>query len=567
MQYKLLGRNDTFMPIETIFENRGISNYKEFLNVSKKDELDYNDLDNIENGIQLLLKHLEENNQIELVVDSDVDGITSSAILYQFIKEIYPKSNLKHLLHEGKQHGLSEDIVISENTRLVILPDASSNDYEQHLELYNKNIDILVIDHHEAPKYSEYAVVINNQLSKNYSNKSLSGAGMVYKFVKAMDDYLFTNHSSKYLDLVALGNVADSMNLKNKETRFYVKMGLQQVNNSFLLSLINHNSFSLDGKYNITSLGWTIAPQLNGVIRSGTKEEKDLLFRAIIGDNEVFDYKPRGKQETIQEDLQAHMARLCGNIKSRQDNAVKKATPIIEAKIDFSKKMLITEVTKELNPNYVGLVAGKLVEKYNSPALLYRKIDENICGGSARGTDKVLKNLREFLEASGCFIFCQGHKQAHGFQFNIDELKNIIEYTEAKLSNIEIEPLDLYWVDFILGKEDLDSYIISEICKYEDEWGNGIEEPLMAFEDIIINTSEIHLLGNKQKNMVFEFNNVKFIKKQTNNDKFKNLIHKEKLIEKDFDIKITLIGRCRNNNYNGNTYSQVEIIDIVTEKL
>jgi hypothetical protein len=67
--------------------------------------------------------------------------------------------------------------------------------------------------------------------------------------------------------------------------------------------------------------------------------------------------------------------------------------------------------------------------------------------------------------------------------------------------------------------------------------------------------------------MIFDFNNIKFIKKHTKEDEFKELIHKNKLIEKDFDIKITLIGKCRNNNYNGSTYSQVEIEDIITEKM
>lgn len=565
MQYKLLGRNDTFMPIETVFENRGIKDYKEFLNVSRKDEINYKNLDNIEKGVLLLLKHLDNNNEINLIVDPDVDGLTSSATLYQYVKDIYKNANIKYILHEEKKHGLSDDIKLSENVKLIILPDASSNDYEQHSILKNKGIDILIIDHHEAPKVSENAVVINNQLSKKYKNKSLSGVGMVYKFIKAIDDYLYTNYANKYLDLVALGNVADSMKMTEKETRYYVKRGLQEINNEFLKKLIEHNSFSLDGKYNIISLGWTIAPQLNGVLRAGTKEEKELLFRALIGEEGYFDYKPRGKKDIIQEDLQTHMARLCGNIKSRQDNTVKKAIPVIENKLNFNNKILITDVTNELTPNYVGLVAGKLVEKYNMPVLLYRDLGKGLAGGSCRGTNKVVKDFKKFLNDSNQFIFCSGHKLAFGHQFNIKNLENIIIYSNEKLSNIEIEPKDLYWVDFVLEDYEINSYIINEICKYEDEWGNDLDEPLLFFKNMIINTSSIKLLGNKQKNMIFEYNDIKFIKKQINNDNYKKIIHKEKLISKDFDIEINLIGRCRNNTYNGNTYSQVEIIDIETK--
>jgi len=65
---------------------------------------------------------------------------------------------------------------------LVIVPDAGSNDYEQHQVLRERGVDVLVIDHHEADKVSEDACVINNQLSAHYANKTLSGVGVVYKF-------------------------------------------------------------------------------------------------------------------------------------------------------------------------------------------------------------------------------------------------------------------------------------------------------------------------------------------------------------------------------------------------
>lgn len=79
-----------------------------------------------------------------------------------------------------------------------------SNDYEQHKELSEKGIDVLVIDHHEAERISEYACVINNQLC-DYPTKSLSGVGMVYKFCQLIDKMLGKNIIDNYLDLVALG--------------------------------------------------------------------------------------------------------------------------------------------------------------------------------------------------------------------------------------------------------------------------------------------------------------------------------------------------------------------------
>ena len=111
-------------------------------------------------------------------------------------------------MHEGKQHGLNDclDYINSHDFKLVIVPDAGSNDYEAHSALKEKGIKTIILDHHLADKVSEDAIVINNQLC-DYPNKELSGVGVVYQFCRYIDETV--NSSSKYaqnyLDLVALG--------------------------------------------------------------------------------------------------------------------------------------------------------------------------------------------------------------------------------------------------------------------------------------------------------------------------------------------------------------------------
>ena len=206
LTYKLIGGNFYVFPLEQVLENRGIT--KDLFNVDDNAVIDYNYIDNINKGAKLLLTHINNNSKIALVVDSDVDGCTSSAIMYRYIKQIKPEANIKYFIHLNKEHGLSKDIVIDDDIDLVVLPDSSTNDYEQHKVLKDKGIDVLVIDHHEAEGgYSENAVVINNQLSENYPNKQLSGVGVTYKFCKALDEILGLDFADSYLDLVALGNI------------------------------------------------------------------------------------------------------------------------------------------------------------------------------------------------------------------------------------------------------------------------------------------------------------------------------------------------------------------------
>lgn len=118
---------------------------------------------------------------------------------------------------------------IPEDTHLLIIPDAGSNQYALHQELKERGIDTLVLDHHECEKESNAAIIINNQLSNEYQNKRLSGVGIVYKFCKALDDKLGLDLADSFLDLVAIGNIGDVIDLREPETRYYVKKGLKQI--------------------------------------------------------------------------------------------------------------------------------------------------------------------------------------------------------------------------------------------------------------------------------------------------------------------------------------------------
>ena len=116
----------------------------------------------------------------------------------------HAQQNISYRIHNGKEHGLIVDTIPKE-VKLVVAPDSSSNDYEQHKILKEQGIDVLVLDHHEADKVSKYACVINNQLSKNYSNKNLSGVGVVYKFCQYIDKICNLEYADNLLDLVAVG--------------------------------------------------------------------------------------------------------------------------------------------------------------------------------------------------------------------------------------------------------------------------------------------------------------------------------------------------------------------------
>ena len=136
--------------------------------------------------------------------------------------------------------------IISAGYKLVICPDSSSNDYEQHRLLKEAGIDVLVIDHHEADKVSENAVVINNQLC-NYPTKSLSGVGMVYKFCCYLDSIMGVNTADNFLDLVAL-NLSASLHCPGSMS---TRHKLRQTQLVYLLHTLYHLKKARPARYAI----------------------------------------------------------------------------------------------------------------------------------------------------------------------------------------------------------------------------------------------------------------------------------------------------------------------------
>ena len=245
MEYQLIAPRiplQNLSVVERVLTNRGIAlaEIKHYLQTTDEDILDPKSIANMRLGAEMLIKHISQNDDILVQVDSDCDGFTSAATLLNYLNCLFPsfvQTHMYYRIHSGKQHGIIPD-TISPNIKMVIAPDSSSNDYEEHAELAKLGIDVLVIDHHEADKISEYACIINNQLC-DYPTKSLSGVGMIYKFCSYIDELINVDYANQFLDLVSLGIVADMMDLRDFETKHLVNLGLKQIRNPYFRGMID----------------------------------------------------------------------------------------------------------------------------------------------------------------------------------------------------------------------------------------------------------------------------------------------------------------------------------------
>lgn len=569
--------------IERVLTNRGINfiDIPHYLNTTNEDILDPLLLENIENGIKMLIQCVSNNETLFLQVDSDCDGYTSAAIFLNYLYKLFPfytKNHVIYRLHEGKEHGLIPE-TIPEEAKLVVALDSSSNDYQEHEFLHQTlKKNILVLDHHEAEKISENACIINNQLCK-YPTKSLSGAGIVYKFCSQIDKIMNTNYANDLLDLVALGMIADMVSTKDFETKHLINLGLKAIYNPFFSTMVEKNSFSLGDEITPIGVAFYIAPYVNATIRMGTYEEKNLLFKSMI-EHEAYDLIPstkrghKGEMETIVEQA----CRNCTNIKNRQgkarDNTLEIIERIIKEKKLLDNKILVIQLDSNLSvdKNLTGLIANQLMAKYQRPVLLLNKVvktktflDENYKSiaqeeisweGSGRGYDKSsLKNFKEFLESSCPVMYAEGHASAFGVGILDYEFDNFINTSNALLENFEFIPS--YKVDFIFDESNFKSSDIIEIANLKYLWGQGVEEPYIAIENIKISNENI-ILMSPDKNPTLKIilpNGVSLIKFKSSQEEL------DKLKNNNGYTVIAAVGRCEKNVWNGVTSAQILIED------
>lgn len=482
------------------------------------------------------------------------DGYTSSSLLINYLKKVFPNINIEWRLHEGKEHGVIVDTVPND-TDLVIIPDAGSNQFEEHKALKDKGIDVIVLDHHECEIESEYAIVVNSQLSPEYTNKQFSGVGITYKFCKGLDEKLGISLADNYLDLVAIGNIADSQDMRSLETRYYVNKGLRKIKNKMIKALYDKQEYSTKGVINITSTSFYINPLLNACIRVGSMEEKEQLFRALLESNETIPYTKRGTKTPIDEPIEVNTARLLGNLKAKQDRMRNKAVEEIAERIKeknlLTNKILIVDITEILHKNLTGVVANKLAEEHKRPAMLLRYNEDDTYTGSIRGYEKgFVKDFKALLLETGEFIFVEGHPNAAGFKIKPEKVVGVNSQLNEKLKDVEVDS-DLYMVDFVLKAKHVTSTLIKEINKYAGLWGQNVDEPLLAIKDVEVNRDEVYLNGKTSKTLKFEHGGIEYIKFFSNEEEWENLkAHGDRLV-------LDIIGKCSVNEWNGEMKPQI----------
>lgn len=567
MKYKLIAKpNKNYSPMQQILVNRGIDvkDIEHYLKTSDADILNPDLLDNMTEGVKRLISAIKNQEKIFLIVDCDADGFTASAALVNYIYKVFPSAMdlLSIQLHEGKEHGIEEkwlEEIVANEYKLVICPDASSNDYNQHKFLKDNGIDVLVLDHHDAEEVSENAIIINNQLS-DYPNKTLSGVGIVYKFCSKIDELMKIKEADTILDLVSLGMIADMMDMRNFETKHLIQKGLTRIENPFFKALVERQAYSIGETVTPIGVAFYIAPLINATIRVGTQNEKEVMFKAMLN-HCAYDMIPstkrgeKGKTEAVVVQAVRNATNVRNRQKKARDNGFEYVEQIIAANNLDKNKIIVVQVSEDLDKNLTGLIANQLMAKYQKPVLLVRETDEGLLQGSARGYDKSeLKDLKSFLLESGFMEYAEGHAAAMGVGIYKDKVNALVDYSNTVLANYDFSAC--YDVDYEYMSNDFKAQDIIDIGSMKSLWGKGVDEAMVVIKGIKITSNNITLMSaNKNPTIKITLQNgtslIKFGASQAEFESLKSSGYTE----------IDVIGTCAINEWQGMITPQILIKD------
>ena len=514
MKYQLRTKNYNNETVELALHDllidRGIKHPLEWLQPNYSYEHSPMLFKEMRKGIEMLKSTISNSEaSIMVVVDSDLDGYTSGAIILNLLKLIQRGQEINFVLHPNKEHGIVlEDI--PDDVDLLIVPDAGSSQKAEHLKLLESGMKVIILDHHEMVNDMDYGqyqdnIVIVNSQEEDYPNHALSGAGVALKFAQAYCERYGVPFPNKLYALAACGIVADVMDIGELENKQIVTTGLKYLREHlFLYQLIQDTHYNNeDPEPTIKDIGWVIGPNINAIIRLGTQEQKNMIFKSLVSPMLLVPSSKRGEED---QDVPVYQeaVRLCKNAKKRQTTAVDRSIRIIENELqikDTDRAIVYVDENQELTFELSGLIANKLLSQYNRPVILLRhfrqgNVDE--LRGSARGKSvEGLDNLKDTLSGITGVQKAEGHAFAFGVGVDKDMLSEFRQHLNLALSSVDFN-VNLYMIDLIAKYNEL-NIPMAEVTAREDIWGHGVDKPMALLTDIP--TDQYDFMGNEQQHL------------------------------------------------------------------
>ncbi len=499
----------------------------------------------IKKSVERIIQAVGKNEKIVIYGDFDCDGITSTAILYNFLFSIGAdvKAYNPDRLEEG--YGINFDSIdklVSEGYKLFITTDCGISENQVIEDSKKFSIDFIITDHHTIPeKLPDAYSIINPKLKDcKYPFKEICAAGVVFNLIVALRSSLRENgffndkiepNLARYLDLVSIGTVADSMPIIGVN-RIFVFNGLKEIKNTSRKGL-KHLISKQKEKFSIRDISFDIAPKINAAGRVGKASNAVSL---LTSDDDV------------------EVERLAGIIQSNnqirqqiQEKVFNEAEKLAEIKLQkYPDKSSLVLFSQDWHPGVLGIIASRIVKKYGLPSVILSSKD-SIAKGSLRTANEL--NLYRVLEqCSNILIQFGGHSAAAGVTIYEDKIKEFENKFESIISNYDFEAGEPLQIDSLVKFSEINIDLISDIERMEP-FGKGNPYPIFVSKNVKIESTRV--LKDKHLEMYLNQDNYKMRAIWFN-------FNKSSSDMKNIDIVFTL----QRDSFRGNNNINLNILDI-----
>lgn len=424
--------------ISTILLNRGIAedDFTAFLQKSMKDIINPNLMPDMDKAARRILKAIEDNEKIVIYGDYDVDGITSTALLYEFL--LSRGADVSYYIPDRKDEGYGINIMavnklFKQGAKLLITVDCGITAIGEVEFASLQGMDVIITDHHTCKDRLPTAAkaIINPKRPEcDYPFDALAGVGVAFKLVLALAIALGLNTNEcfkRYIDIVTIGTIADVVPLLG-ENRIMVDKGLKLLQNPVRpgIRAIIEVAGAANRPMNTSTIAFAIAPRLNAAGRLGSaKTAVELLLT-----------KDENEARKIALELDAEN-------KERQETEHKiysEALELIASDPNFEKKKVIVLAKEDWHQGVIGIVASRIHDLYYKPCILISHHN-----GIGKGSGRSIEGFNLFDALTHCEKYLTdfgGHAVAAGLNINMSDLdaftKEINKYADETLSETDM---------------------------------------------------------------------------------------------------------------------------------
>lgn len=475
---------------------------------------------NMEKGCSLMLEEIRSRNRIRIISDYDVDGVSSNYILYKGLQRVWEHENglpagdgidydIPHRIYDG--YGINirmVDAAAADQVNMIITCDNGIAAFDAVRKAKEYGMRVIVTDHHDIPYDTDEndirvykvpeadAVIDHKQPGCEYPCKELCGAGVAYKFIQLLYRMCGIPEAEceAFIEILGIATVCDVMNLVD-ENRIIVREALHRLSDSsnYGLKALITNSGRDGKKLSAFDLGFIIGPCINAAGRLGdAKTSLEFLL-----ETDSFKANERAIEllniNNTRKDMTEQGTKTAIELLETSDHLLMGAVPETGVAA-LSDRVLVMYIPK-LHESLVGIIAGRIKERYYRPVLLFTDSEEE---GIIKGSGRSIEGYNMYDEINKCrdyFTKFGGHEMAAGFSM---EKRNLARLREKMNANCTLDeklltpklridvPMPLDYVSIPLTEE----------LEVLEPFGKGNEKPVFAQSGVRVKSARI--MGKRQ---------------------------------------------------------------------